>query len=50
MLDKCEDGTRYTHRKQCESAIVPNAFSVANARRDESESRESRPGGETTGN
>ena len=29
MLDKCEEGTRYIHRKQFESAIVPNAFSVA---------------------
>ena len=48
MLDKCEEGTRYIHRKQFESAIVPNAFSVASARRDERESRESRPGGETT--
>ena len=47
MLDKCEEGTRYIHRKQFESAIVPNAFSVASARCDERESRESRPGGET---
>ena len=30
-----------------QSAFVPNAFSVASARRDERESRESRPGGET---
>ena len=47
MLDKCEEGTRYIHRNQFESAIVPNAFSVASARRDERESRESRPGDET---
>ena len=47
MLDKCEEGTRYKHRKQIEGAIVPNAFSVASARRDERESRESRPGFET---
>ena len=46
MLDKCEEGTRYIHRNQFESAIVPNAFSVASARRDECESRESRPGNE----
>ena len=44
MLDKCGEGTRYIHRKQFESALVPNAFSVASTRRDE---RESRPGGET---
>ena len=30
------------------SVIVPNAFSVESARRDECESRESRPGGETS--
>ena len=48
MLDKCEEGTRYIHRNQFESAIVPNAFSVASARGDERESRESHPGGETT--
>ena len=30
-----------------ESPIVPNVFSVASARLDERESRESRPGGET---
>ena len=47
MLDKCTEGTRYIHRKQFESAFVPNAFSVASARRDERQSRESRPGGET---
>ena len=34
MLDKCEEGTRYIHRNQFESAIVPKAFSVASARRD----------------
>ena len=43
MLDKYEEGTRYIHRKQFERAIVPNAFPVAYARRDERESRESRP-------
>ena len=48
MLDKCEEGTRYIHGNQFESALVPNAFSVASARRGERESRESRPGGETT--
>ena len=48
MLDKCEEGTRCIHRNQFESAIVPNAFSVSSARRDERESRESRPGDETT--
>ena len=47
MLDKCEEGTRYIHRKKYESVIVPNTFSVASARRDEGESRESRNGGET---
>ena len=30
-----------------QSAFVPNAFCVASARRDERESRESRPGDET---
>ena len=45
MLDKCEVGTRYIHWKKPESAILPNAFSVASARR---ESRESRPGGKTS--
>ena len=50
MLDKCEEGTRYIHWNQLESAFVPNAFSVASSRRDESESRESRPGGETRDN
>ena len=30
-----------------QSAFVPSAFSVASARRDERESRESRPGDET---
>ena len=39
--------SRYIHRRQFESATVPNAFSVASAGRDERESRESRPGGET---
>ena len=48
MLDKCQELTRYIHQKQFESAFVPNAFSVASTRRDERESRESRPGGETT--
>ena len=50
MLDKCGEGTRYICLKQFESALVPNAFSVAYARRDEREreSRESRPGGETS--
>ena len=49
MLDKSEEGTRYIQRNQFESAIVPvpNAFSVASARRDERESRESRPGNKT---
>ena len=47
MLDKCEEGTRYIHRNQFESAIVPNAFWAASARRDERESRESRLGEET---
>ena len=47
MLDKCEEGTRYIHRNQFESAFVLNAFSVASARRDERESCESRPGDET---
>ena len=47
MLDTCEEGTRYMHRKQFESAIVTNAFSVASAKGDERESCESRPGGET---
>ena len=42
MLDKCGEGTRYIYRKQFESALVPNAFSVAYATRDECESR---PGG-----
>ena len=28
MLDKCEEGTRYIHGNQFESAIVPNAFST----------------------
>ena len=48
MLDKCEEGTRYIHRNKFESVIVPNAFRVASARRDERESRESHPGEETT--
>ena len=43
MLDKCGEGTRYIYRKQFESALVPNAFSVASARRDERKSHESRP-------
>ena len=37
MLDKCGEGTRYIYRKQFESALIPNAVSVANARRDERE-------------
>ena len=48
MLDKCEEGTRYIHWNQFESVIVPNAFLVASARRDERESRESHPGDETS--
>ena len=48
MLDKCEKGTRYIHRNQFESAIVPNTFSVASARCDEHESRDSHPDGETS--
>ena len=48
MLDKREVGTRYIHQKQFKSAIVPNRFSVASARRDGRELRESCPGGETT--
>ena len=48
MLDKCGKGTRYIYRKKFEGALVPNGFSVAYARHDERESRESRPGGETT--
>ena len=48
MLDKCGEGTRYIYRKQFEIALVSNAFSVAYARRDERESCESGPGGETT--
>ena len=47
MLDKCEEGTRYIHRNQFETAIVPNAFGVASARRDERELCECRPGDET---
>ena len=35
-------------REPVQSAFVPNAFWVASARRDERESRESRPGDETT--
>ena len=38
---------RYIHRKQFKGALVPNTFSVAYARRDEPDDRESRPGGET---
>ena len=34
-------------REPVQSAFVPNAFRVASARRDERESRESRPGDET---
>ena len=34
MLDKCEEGARYIHRKQFESALVPNGFSEAYARLD----------------
>ena len=49
MLDKCGEGTRYIYWKQFESALVPNAFSVAYARRDESESHESHPSGKTRG-
>ena len=49
MLDKCGEGTRYIYRKQFEGAFVPNGFSVANARRDERDECESRPGGETIG-
>ena len=47
MLDKCEEGTRYINQNQFESAIVPNAFSVASDRRDKRESCQSRPGDET---
>ena len=47
MLDKCEVGTRYMHRKQFEKCDC-NSSSVASARRDERESHESRPGGKTT--
>ena len=47
MLDKSGEGTSYIYRKQFESGFVPNGFSVAYARRDERESRESRPGDET---
>ena len=47
MLDKCEEGTRNIHQNQFQSAIVSNAFSVASARDDERESRESRTSGET---
>ena len=47
MLDKCGEGIRYIYRKQFKSGLVPTLFSVASARRDERESRESRPGGET---
>ena len=39
--------TRYIHRNQLLSAIVPNAFSVASDGSDERKSRESRPGDET---
>ena len=49
MLDKCGEGTRYIYRKQFESALAPSAFSVAYARRDESESHESHPSGKTRG-
>ena len=35
-------------REPVQSAFVPNAFRVASARRDEHESRESRPGDETS--
>ena len=38
------------NKEPVQSAFVPNAFLVASARRDERESRESRPGDETTGN
>ena len=49
MLNKCEEGTRYIHRKQFASVPVgvPNNFSVAYARRDECGSHDSHPGGET---
>ena len=35
-------------REPVQSAFVPNAFSLASARRDERESRESRPGDKTS--
>ena len=35
MLDKCGEGTRYIYQKQCESAKVPKAVSIAYARRDD---------------
>ena len=47
MLDKCGEGTRCIYWEEFESALVHNSFSVAYARRDERESREPRPGGET---
>ena len=47
MLDKCGEGTCNIYRKQFESALVPNAFSVAYAC-DERDERESHPGGETS--
>ena len=48
MLDKCGEDNRYIYQKQFKSTLVPNAFSVAYARRDKRDKRESRPGGETT--
>ena len=50
MLDKCGEGTRYIYRKQFKIALLPNGFSVAYARLDERDERESRPGGETRSN
>ena len=39
------EGARYIYRKQFESALVSNGFSVANARRDERDECQSHPGG-----
>ena len=36
-----------THHKQFESVLVPKTFTLAFARRDKRQSRESRPSGET---
>ena len=47
MLDKFGEGTRYIYQTQFESALIPNAVSVANARRDEHEKQHSCPGVET---